>query len=44
VKCDQISAISSGAEKRKAMGHDEEAWKLNARDDFSAQKLRSSDA
>ena len=38
VKGEQITAISFGAEKPKATGHDEEAWKQNRRDDFSAQK------
>jgi peptidoglycan-associated lipoprotein len=34
----QITAISFGAEKPKAQGHDEEAWKQNRRDDVHAQK------
>ncbi len=34
----QITSISFGAEKPKALGHDEEAWKQNRRDDFNAQK------
>jgi peptidoglycan-associated lipoprotein len=34
----QITAISFGAEKPKAQGHDEEAWKQNRRDDVSAQR------
>jgi peptidoglycan-associated lipoprotein len=38
VKDKQISAISFGAEKPKASGHDEEAWKQNRRDDVNAQK------
>ena len=38
VKGEQITAISFGAEKPKATGHDEEAWRQNRRDDFSAQK------
>src|SRR5437879_3020186 len=33
VKEEQITAISFGAEKPKAPGHDEEAWKQNRRDD-----------
>lgn len=38
VKSGQITSISFGAEKPKATGHDEEAWKQNRRDDVSAQK------
>ena len=38
VKSQQITAISFGAEKPKAQGHDEEAWKQNRRDDVSAQR------
>jgi peptidoglycan-associated lipoprotein len=38
VKDKQITAISFGAEKPKAAGHDEEAWKQNRRDDVNAQK------
>src|SRR5262249_9698109 len=38
VQSPQITAISFGAEKPKAQGHDEEAWKLNRRDDVSAQR------
>jgi peptidoglycan-associated lipoprotein len=38
VKEKQITAISFGAEKPKANGHDEEAWKQNRRDDVNAQK------
>jgi peptidoglycan-associated lipoprotein len=38
VHAPQITAISFGAEKPKALGHDEEAWKQNRRDDFTAQK------
>jgi peptidoglycan-associated lipoprotein len=38
VKDKQITAISFGAEKPKANGHDEEAWKQNRRDDVNAQK------
>ena len=38
VKHEQITAISFGAERPKAQGHDEEAWKQNRRDDFNAQK------
>jgi peptidoglycan-associated lipoprotein len=38
VKPQQISSISFGAEKPKAKGHDEEAWKQNRRDDVNAQK------
>jgi peptidoglycan-associated lipoprotein len=38
VKSDQITAISFGAEKPKAQGHDEEAWRQNRRDDVSAQR------
>ena len=38
VKSEQITAISFGAEKPKATGHDEEAWKQNRRDDVNAQK------
>jgi len=34
----QISAISFGSEKPKALGHDEQAWKQNRRDDVSAHK------
>ena len=34
----QITSISFGAEKPKATGHDEEAWKQNRRDDLAAQK------
>ena len=37
VQPQQITAISFGAEKPKAQGHDEEAWKQNRRDDVSAQ-------
>ncbi len=32
----QITSISFGAEKPKALGHDEEAWKQNRRDDVNA--------
>jgi len=38
VKAEQITAISFGAEKPKAPGHDEEAWKQNRRDDVNAKK------
>lgn len=38
VKGPQITAISFGAEKPKAQGHDEEAWRQNRRDDLNAQK------
>lgn len=38
VKREQITAISFGAEKPKALGHDEEAWRQNRRDDVNAQK------
>jgi peptidoglycan-associated lipoprotein len=38
VQSQQITAISFGAEKPKATGHDEEAWKQNRRDDVSAQR------
>jgi len=38
VQSHQISAISFGAEKPKATGHDEEAWKQNRRDDVTAQR------
>jgi peptidoglycan-associated lipoprotein len=38
VKGDQLTAISFGAEKPKALGHDEEAWKQNRRDDVSANR------
>src|SRR5438876_6706672 len=38
VKGEQITSISFGAEKPKALGHDEEAWKQNRRDDVNAQK------
>ena len=38
VKGEQITAISFGAERPKATGHDEEAWKQNRRDDVNAQK------
>ncbi|MCA1826018.1 MAG: peptidoglycan-associated lipoprotein Pal [Myxococcales bacterium] len=41
VKSEQITSISFGAEKPKAMGHDEEAWKQNRRDDVNAQKEAS---
>jgi peptidoglycan-associated lipoprotein len=34
----QITAISFGAEKPVATGHDEQAWKQNRRDDLTAQK------
>ena len=34
----QITAISFGAEKPKAQGHDEEAWRQNRRDDLNAMK------
>ncbi len=37
VKGDQITSISFGAEKPKATGHDEEAWRQNRRDDVNAQ-------
>ena len=33
-----VTAISFGAEKPKATGHDEDAWKQNRRDDVNAQK------
>ncbi|HUJ24919.1 MAG TPA: peptidoglycan-associated lipoprotein Pal [Myxococcales bacterium] len=36
VKGEQITAISFGAERPKASGHDEEAWKQNRRDDVNA--------
>ena len=38
VKPEQITSISFGAEKPKAQGHDENAWKQNRRDDVNAQK------
>ena len=38
VKNEQVTAISFGAEKPKAPGHDEDAWKQNRRDDVNAQK------
>jgi peptidoglycan-associated lipoprotein len=38
VQSQQITALSFGAEKPKATGHDEEAWKQNRRDDVSAQR------
>lgn len=38
VKDEQVTAISFGAEKPKAPGHDEDAWKQNRRDDVNAQK------
>jgi len=38
VKGEQITSISFGAEKPKALGHDEEAWKQNRRDDVNAKK------
>ena len=38
VKPEQIAAISFGAEKPKATGHDEDSWKQNRRDDVNAQK------
>jgi peptidoglycan-associated lipoprotein len=38
VKRPQITAISFGAERPKATGHDEEAWKQNRRDDVNAQQ------
>jgi peptidoglycan-associated lipoprotein len=38
VQAEQITAISFGAEKPKAVGHDENAWKQNRRDDVNAQK------
>jgi len=38
VQSPQITAISFGAEKPRAQGHDEEAWKQNRRDDVSAQR------
>jgi len=34
----QITAISFGAEKPKALGHDEEAWRQNRRDDLTAMR------
>src|SRR5207245_6115211 len=34
----QITAISLGAEKPKALGHDEEAWRQNRRDDLTAKR------
>jgi peptidoglycan-associated lipoprotein len=36
VKQEQVTAISFGAERPKATGHDEEAWKQNRRDDVNA--------
>ena len=41
VKGEQITSISFGAEKPKATGHDEEAWKQNRRDDVKAQEAVS---
>ncbi|HET7785760.1 MAG TPA: peptidoglycan-associated lipoprotein Pal [Myxococcales bacterium] len=38
VKKQQITAISFGAERPKATGHDEEAWRQNRRDDVNAQQ------
>src|SRR5919201_5152020 len=38
VQSHQITAISFGAEKPKALGHDEEAWRQNRRDDVTAQR------
>ena len=40
VKGEQITSISFGAEKPKAPGHDEEAWKQNRRDDVNAQPAK----
>jgi peptidoglycan-associated lipoprotein len=37
VKQQQVTAISFGAERPKATGHDEEAWKQNRRDDVNAK-------
>jgi peptidoglycan-associated lipoprotein len=33
----QLTAISFGAERPRAQGHDEEAWRQNRRDDLNAQ-------
>ena len=41
VKGEQITAISFGAERPKATGHDEEAWKQNRRDDVNANTSAS---
>ena len=38
VTASQITALSFGAEKPAAAGHDEQAWKLNRRDDLNAQQ------
>jgi peptidoglycan-associated lipoprotein len=38
VQSHQITAISFGAEKPKALGHDEDAWRQNRRDDVTAQR------
>lgn len=38
VQSGQITALSFGAEKPKAQGHDEEAWRQNRRDDLNAQR------
>jgi len=38
VQTAQLTAISFGAEKPKATGHDEEAWRQNRRDDLNAMK------
>jgi len=40
VKPEQITAISFGAEKPKATGHNEEAWKENRRDDVNAKEVK----
>ena len=40
VKQEQVTAISFGAERPKATGHDEEAWKQNRRDDVNAQSQK----
>ena len=41
---DQITTISYGKERPSALGHDEEAWKQNRRDDLVPRDSTASDA
>jgi peptidoglycan-associated lipoprotein len=44
VSADRITTISYGKERPRAVGHDEEAWKENRRDDVVPQGAEKSDA
>jgi peptidoglycan-associated lipoprotein len=44
LSADRITTISYGKERPRAVGHDEEAWKENRRDDVVPQGAEKSDA